>query len=1039
MGNIRIVEYEKKYAASLADMWGRSGENWGGSSTLKTEQQVIEEEEKSGNIKTYLALDGEKVVGYCSFSDYKHDEGASYIPLLNVRPDYLGKKIGKKLVLACVEQSMKEKWPRLDLYTWPGNDKAVPLYKKCGFFWEKRDDSTHLMNFMPYVMGTEAVRDIIDSMDWYADSKRAIEVVSDGGDDDEFDFYGYHWENNDRLLKMEFERKGRGLTGIETDDYRILMRTDHQDLVFGLDYQVRFEVTNKSGAPLHIEVNGQVHKNIDFNEKLMSEVTDAETLVGHFRVNPIEEPQQKWKSHPTVCAEVKINGKEARFTLGINPKLPVEVQARGNYKLRQLGKQMLYLDFENGFEEEVEISASISDNALFTPLTNEISFQMDSRAKTSIPLEIDLKAFGAYNDGLNLTITTDKRTLHYQAKVLCLLRGMTTHFQGELKDHHVLVNGMTSLSYSKNYNSVAIRHALGKYVDELSVQPPLIGKPYFSEFNNAKPKVVLESKGPAEVLKVFYISEKKPGVKLEQTFELLPDGVVKNYLHVHADDEMKKDLFITQKIGFMLHNGCLPMDGQVIQSEIQDGVYPSSWDMSRLTESWLFAKYTTLTRGMFWDQDLSVSAERGQICIESASNQWIGESGNQTRPITLCMNTFSSWKELRDYTGRDSKLDLVRDFHLRFNEGNPIISDDEIQAAFIETKKLKVQGHYEMKSKYNAFKKVEGLYDFEDGRFEVQIDRIPKDQKDNDGDPVNIAVPLGYDLVRSRNKVLSRWYDDENAVFFKGNNDLVCKTTMEEDVEVYTCDNGRISIKAAPSFGPGIYSMKVDGLEWLENAFPKHTVKGWWNYWTGGIYMLIDEFSNASVYEENKSCEFVTLKDNFGNEWSGLKTVTDIQKNEDYKGVKLEQYFLMLPDAPVVIDFVVVKQETGTFMEDGFFERTSFFKCGDKIEDNFTMVEDRGGFTRYQNGEHEFDANTRQVLVYGSDQHRLMMHKLMDEPNVREAINTSNVNLGFDALQVQLAHGEKKLIDQCFYVFAEDLLTSKTMKNLKRIRFTLPD
>lgn len=62
-------------------------------------------------------MDGDVVVGYCGLSEYREDEGALYIPLLNVRVDYHGKKIGKLLLLKAIERSIELGWPRLDLYT----------------------------------------------------------------------------------------------------------------------------------------------------------------------------------------------------------------------------------------------------------------------------------------------------------------------------------------------------------------------------------------------------------------------------------------------------------------------------------------------------------------------------------------------------------------------------------------------------------------------------------------------------------------------------------------------------------------------------------------------------------------------------------------------------------------------------------------------------------------------------------------------------------------------------------------------------------
>ncbi|MGM0437874.1 MAG: GNAT family N-acetyltransferase, partial [Bacillota bacterium] len=102
--NIKICEYEDKYAESLAEMWNKSSENWGGYDHLITTETIIDEHKHIDFINTYLAVDKEKncVVGYCGFSEYRNDEGALYLPILNVRPDYQGKSIGKALVLKTV-------------------------------------------------------------------------------------------------------------------------------------------------------------------------------------------------------------------------------------------------------------------------------------------------------------------------------------------------------------------------------------------------------------------------------------------------------------------------------------------------------------------------------------------------------------------------------------------------------------------------------------------------------------------------------------------------------------------------------------------------------------------------------------------------------------------------------------------------------------------------------------------------------------------------------------------------------------------------
>lgn len=135
---IRIIEYDPSYAAALADMWNRSNESWGGGTNQRTEDTVRREMESSSNLNAFLAVHENEVVGFCSFAHYRYDENALYVPLLNVRPDYHGYKVGRNLILNAVRKTVEAGWPRLDLFTWAGNTKAVPMYKKCGFFWEKK-------------------------------------------------------------------------------------------------------------------------------------------------------------------------------------------------------------------------------------------------------------------------------------------------------------------------------------------------------------------------------------------------------------------------------------------------------------------------------------------------------------------------------------------------------------------------------------------------------------------------------------------------------------------------------------------------------------------------------------------------------------------------------------------------------------------------------------------------------------------------------------------------------------------------------------
>ncbi len=281
MDTIIFVEYHPKYAASIAEMWNKSGSSWG-ENFRETESTIITEYENKSYEKIWLAVDGEEVVGLCVLCNNSLEPETMILDLLNVRPDFLGKKLGRALVLKAVEEAVTRKKPRIDLFTWAGNTKAIPLYKKCGYFWEKRDDTVHLMNFIPFIAKTELLEDYFNKIDWYQDNVRDIEIKPDGRDENGFTFFTYHWKNSKTELTAEFCQKGRGLRKISCPDFDITVSVEKFKLVFGKKYAVKYEVTNITGKPLSIELQGKKDKNVNCLTSKKTTVTGHEVINGEF-------------------------------------------------------------------------------------------------------------------------------------------------------------------------------------------------------------------------------------------------------------------------------------------------------------------------------------------------------------------------------------------------------------------------------------------------------------------------------------------------------------------------------------------------------------------------------------------------------------------------------------------------------------------------------------------------------------------------------------------------------------------------------------
>lgn len=289
MENLTIIEYNNSYAAKVADMWKKSMDGWAGYDMKfsTTEEEVIESEKESDSINKYLAKLGDEIVGYCKLE--KFSDTTVGISILNTRFDLHGKGIGKKLVMKAIERAVELGYGEIDLYTWPGNTKSIPLYKKCGFMYEKNDRQTFLRNFIPGIVSNELFKDFFNRVEWYKGLKRKIDLEWDDINKDNMIYYEYLWEENGQMLRLNFEKKSRGLCLVETNDYLITAKVENQSLICEQSYIIYYEMINKSGKPLKVQIKGQSDRNIKYNAVKCVDIVDRLTIKEEFIVDKFED------------------------------------------------------------------------------------------------------------------------------------------------------------------------------------------------------------------------------------------------------------------------------------------------------------------------------------------------------------------------------------------------------------------------------------------------------------------------------------------------------------------------------------------------------------------------------------------------------------------------------------------------------------------------------------------------------------------------------------------------------------------------------
>ncbi|WP_087071273.1 GNAT family N-acetyltransferase [Paenibacillus bovis] len=958
--DIRIVEYEPRYAASIADMWNASHESWGGDSAIQTEQMILKEHHNSTHLHVFLAVNGEEVVGYCSFSHYKEDAGALYIPLLNVRPDYHGRKVGKRLVLHAVQQTITLGWPRLDLYTWPGNVKAVPTYKKAGFFWEKRDDTTHLINLIPSVLQTPAVRHYFDRIDWYTDSTRTIDTSPDGRQEYGFDYFTYEWKKDDIYLRMEYERTGRGLRLIETEDYLIQasIPAAHR-LPFGSSYPIQYEIINKTGKPLSVEVQAKGNPAIDFELQASTVVTSREVIEGSFHIQPITEEQNPFQTHPVVEAEVLINGLPAVFKIGVEPRFPVRLKLQAPHRNLYAGEKVeLELSVENEQHADYTYYIEWPESTLLSFQESTIAIDVPANSRRSIKVYAKLLDYGIWHHQISIYNDTNRTA---NSKVLdqyisLVLPGVTNAFGGETSEEWTICNGLYSARLNKQSNNLDLYE--GNKI-KTKLYPPKFGLPYSNEFHKDRAVSVTFREEDAMIMEAQY-EFTSYSLLLTTIVKVHRNGLISRHHQVQMQEDAEartEPLLLKERFDFSLENSILPYRNRYIHtSEGPDAASVDYWETSEFTENWIFAQDKQSSLGVTWPAELPLLLEIWQYAIEHPIHHAAG-AVIETSPLQLAIGTWNKWQDFRTFAlqqGTSERLSAQPSLELFLNSGNPFAAQAP-ELNIVEHKNTVLDGHIYVSSHHGSIQEQLNVSAEESvQQYSTQLS-LPAGQEMElvhvhlDMDTYEIKYARALFPVLSSNKVDSRIVQTEQG-------------------DVHTVHNGVLQFQVNTSFAPTLFSLQHHGVEWLDSSYPKPGPRSWLNPWFGGIHLQVRGLADANLQNEERQVDFVDVRDQFGNLWSGIRITIHIRHNLKFKGLSVEQYYVTQPGVPVLATFARIDQCTGTSLFPLAIQCFNFYKASEDLLDTRAHFRNEAGESvTYKAGRVQYDEqSTSQIIRYTS-------------------------------------------------------------------------
>ncbi len=931
-----IVEYEPKWAAKVADMWNQSSEGWLGETFNQTEQRVLAMESASPAFNVFLAVANDDVVGYCSLMEFSGDKNTLYIAMLNCRPDWFGKKVGKVLVKRAVERSIELGWSRLDLYTWPGNTKAMPLYKKCGFFFEDKDGSTHLMNFLPNVMQQDLLKDFFMEADWYADSVREIDINPDGRKENTFELYDYHWKHGERFMKLAYSRHGRGLCAVENERFTVRLLADKFKQPFGRKYEARIVIENKTNTPLTVEVNGVSDRNIEFDFSWSGEVADKIELKAQYKVGAIESAQQDNKIHPNICANISIDRKMAEFRLGIFPKYPLNLWLGAQTRLYHAGEEItLYLNARNGYDEKARFLCKLEDTPDIELMQSEHDITLDADEKTTVSIRAIVKKACMYRPEIAVTAMPESGgevKFLRESDVILPVAGQM--FYGETR--YATCIGVDRWHYIAYQNNEANLYDVTRKGQAFFLAP-MLGKPYNKEFHNRKyDRCEFKQEARYVQMTLHYRSERYQGIVLKQVVQLFATGDFKRWFEVENTGpvEPEQDIHVHSGVWVPRSNYAYEAGEYVVTASDDIQVDGNVMDMRAVTGNWCYLRKLDTSFGFRWLGD-NPNADDWKLNFEYCAG--MPDTGENVRldPMWISMNRFADWRSYRAYIRPElkNKQELVEVdcFRLACENGNPFITGDA-KVEIVEHRAFPLCGKFHLESEHGSF---------ENESFEVTKEenaQLKSVQLKREASPsIEVLSLERNDGTESIQRQLA---------MFTVNGDIRTSTEERNGFDVWTYDNGKVRFEAAPAFNLGLISLKNNGNEWLSCSFPEARPFSWWNPWYGGMYAQPKGISHFKAIGEKTGAEFVEVSDRKGNRWSGIRIDCRIEKLEAWKGQSWSQYYLSLPGVPIMAVFSTYSQEAIGHAFEQHSETITFINPGNDPGDVCVEYTNRYGKTK---------------------------------------------------------------------------------------------
>jgi ribosomal protein S18 acetylase RimI-like enzyme len=915
-------DWRRGDAERLARFMNKTFEGWpSGGSDPRSPEEAARQVREQHLLGAFVTEEGGEFRSFCSVIATPNDTRGAYVGFLTADPDYHGRGYGKAVLLPAVERAYQRGIARVDLHTWPGNMKAVPLYKKSGFMWspESGQWGVYMQNFTPGTRRNPFAQAFFRKHDWYATMKRDLSLTPDEHKRGKVRVYEYVWEEGGDRLRMVYDRRSWGLLEIETNDFLVGCSLADEKLVAGLPQRVSWRIVNHRREPIEVALIASADEGIQLDHRELLSVRGRATIRAEFTIDPDIRDKEKDPRAQIIRTDVLVNGQPIRLEAGFDVKQAVHFSLDGDGQGLRPGRvEPVIIQCRNELNKPTRVRLHLAASPGVELDKGAASVQLSARGSAEVPVRVTGRESGAISLKVRAEVGAGGKTVRpKEAELHAHVLGAGDVVGHVEKERVVLESALLRVHISRRGGWVGITDKVRNWRDVASVVHPQVGPPFaWDEFFETPCEAKVEQQDGRAVAVLTTPSTHRPGVTLEERIALsnLPLIEIRNTVINNSASRLEAKM--CEHAWFQIGRGKVAalVNGKVVEGVAGGaGRHLGEHQLPEKGEDWAEGWLATedkngATAALLWDKAERVewgeivralpTAAPGQSVSAGPFYVFVGEGG-----------AFAArrwWQMLfGPRADREQRpLETRQPFEFGLRPRPLVVHGRQAKAALTADSvgRLKFAGSLRLEMP-KGLRAAPARIEFAGANESRKIRRASAVTR-------SAATPEGAYFAEATARIDRAIYRERQPIIVLGDPGESVTVKRAEKGSQFGISNGLLAMTVAPGFMGSAISLRRGEEELLRSAYPEARPLAWQNPWTGGIQPGLGGLPNTELFKETFRARQITRRGSQGVVWKGVR-VTCSPKAERRREDTLVMDYLLAPASAILAVCIRLTRRSG--------------------------------------------------------------------------------------------------------------------------------